>query len=393
MQNNMTELTNRYPVSDAELNRRLDVTQAEMKKEGLDCLIVQCDSVIYDANVRYFIDIRTDPKGTALIIPASGKITMITHGPDNNNAPVPSWVRNVEKYIQNHYCQPFPFTDNNSAKIVEAEIRSRGYKKVGLAGMQLMVYSFAAYLTRNLTDIEFVDFSDQLNMIQAVKSAEEWELITLAIQAHDKLNDCIPALIRPGRMEFEIYAEIQSAALKLGCEYMGNLTVYTTKPGIPGRDHYHGSRKIQYGDYIAILIEAAGPGGMYGEIARIFSLGEPVDELVEVWELSKEVQHMIAAAAKPGVTGAELNRIFDEFAAKHGVAPNKRYIGHGQGYDMMQAPAMCAGEQMVHKEDMLIAIHPNVIKGPFAGMCCDNFRVTKDGGVLLQKTPQKIFVV
>jgi len=393
MQENLNELTNKYPVSDAELERRLNVTQQKMKAEGLDCLIVQSHSIIYDANIRYFLDMRTDIRGSALIIPASGKITAVWHGPDNDNAPIPPWIRNVEKFIVNHYCQVFPFTDENAAKIVEKEIRERGFKVIGLAGLQLMSYSFGAYLTRNLTDVKFVNFSDQLNEIQAIKSTEEWELIDMAIKAHDKLINAVPSLIRPGRRAFEIHAEVNSAAIKLGCEYMGNLQVAAATPGIVETDQFEGSHKILAGDYVRVLIEVSGPGGMYGEVARLFSLGKPADGLVEVWELSNEAQHRVAEASKPGATGADLSRVFNEFAVKNGVDPNRRYIGHGQGYDMMQAPAINDNEQMVLKEDMLLAIHPLVHKGAFISMCCDNYRVTKSGGKLLQTTPQQIFIV
>ena len=101
----------------------------------------------------------------------------------------------------------------------------------------------------------------------------------------------------------------------------------------------------------------------------------------------------MADAAKPGATGADVNRVHDEFAAKHGFSPNKRYIGHGQGYDMMQAPAINPGEEMVIKENMHLALHPALTKGAFTAMCCDNFRVTKNGAVLLEKTPQELFII
>ena len=106
--------------------------------------------------------------------------------------------------------------------------------------------------------------------------------------------------------------------------------------------------------------------------------------------IAKGCQAAIAAAAKPGVTGADLNRVFNDYVTPHGIAPNTRFAGHGQGYDMMEAPAICGDETMELKEGMYFAIHPELtLNGDFA-TACDNYRITKDGAVRLTRTPQEI---
>lgn len=382
----------KYPVSDQELKRRLDAVQDAMRKEGVDCAITQNHCGIFDSGIRYFLDTPTGGYSSSLLIPANGGMVYLSHGSDNENAPIPDWARNVEKAITKPYCQPFSFTDTMAAKVMEQEIRSRGYRKVGLYGMQYISYSFGEYLKAALPDVEFVNFSAQINAITSIKSEEEWELIEKSIRAHEQLIAAAPALIRPGRKEFEIRAELEHMALNIGCDYIGNVAVGSAVPGTPSMfvPHFVANRRIEPGDNVTVMIEVSGPGGMYGELARTFCLGEPTESLKELYEIAKGCQAAIAAAAKPGVTGADLNCVFNDYVTPYGIAPNTRFAGHGQGYDMMEAPAICGDETMELKEGMYFAIHPELtLNGDFA-TACDNYRITKDGAVRLTRTPQEI---
>ena len=395
MQKDMVGARYKYPVSDEELKRRLDSVQAAMKEEGIDCLVLQTHSFIFDSNIRYFLDAQTGTYSSALLIPAEGGMIHIAHGSDDDNAPVPKWARNTDKFIVNSYCPPFAYSDDYVGKIVEKEIRSRGFKKVAFAGLQLIGYALGNYLTRNLPDVEFTDFSFRLNEIKAVKSAEEWELIALSIDAHARLLDCAPSLIIPGRAEYEIRADLEYRAHMTGCDTVGNIAVGSSPPGgfsmfVP---HFRANRRIEEGDMVTVMIEVSGPGGMYGELARTYCLGEPTENLVSLFEIAKEAQHLVADAAKPGVTGAHLNSVFNECMSRYGLPPNKRVVGHGQGYDMMESPAICEDETMELKEDMLLAIHPELERDTEFVICCDNFRVTGSGAKILGEYPQKLFML
>lgn len=385
----------KYPISDQELNRRLVATQSALRKAGVDCAITQNHCGIFDSGIRYYLDTPTGGYTSSLLIPASGGMVYLSHGPDNDNAPIPLWARNVEKAITKPYCQPFSFTDTMAAEVMEREIRARGYRRVGLYGMQYISYSFGEYLKQALPNVEFVNFSTQINAITSIKSAEEWKLIEKSIRAHEHLIGTLPALIRPGRKEFEIRAELEHMSLNMGCDYIGNVAVGCATPGTPCMfvSHFNANRRIEPGDNVTVMIEVSGPGGMYSELARMFCLGEPTNSLKELYEIAKGCQAAIAAAAKPGVTGAELNRIFDDYVTPYGIAPNTRFAGHGQGYDMMEAPAICSAETMVLQEDMYFAIHPELmLNGDFA-IACDNYRITKDGAVRLTRTPQEIVML
>lgn len=396
MQKSLVDSRYKYPVSDRELERRLCGVQAMMKEDGIDCLITQTQSPIFDRGIRYFIDDQTGTYTSALLIPAEGKMTLLIHGHNSDSAPVTHSLRNVEKLITKAYCQPFAFTDNLAGEVIANEIKAKGFQNIALFCRQCISMAFGEALKASLPSCTFTDYTVRVGKFMAVKSEEEWDLINKSLLIHGQLMDAVPALIRPGFMEYQIRSEIEKMALNLGCDVIGNVSVGSAPSGgmsmfVP---HFKENRRIEEGDTVTVMIEVAGPGGMYCELARTFCLGKPNDSLLELYEIARGAQHAVAAAAKPGVTGAALTKVFDEYVTCHGLAANARFVGHGQGLDMMESPAICAEETMDLEEGMFLAIHPELARPNNNGVdfatCCDNYRVTKDGAVRLTTTAQQI---
>jgi Xaa-Pro aminopeptidase len=340
-------------------------------------------------------DMPVHSYSTTLIIPAESEMILINHGSDNDNAPVPSSIRNVEKLIMKPYCQPFGCTDGLSAETAVKEIKAKGFKKIGFIMKQLISMDFGEYLKNNLQGVDFVDFTKQFSEIKAVKSEEEWILAESCVRAHEHLIDTVPSLLRPGRMEYEILADLEHRSRYMGCDYIGNIAVGSAPSGKAAAffQNFAANRRIEPGDTVTVIIEVSGPGGIYGELARTYCLGEPNKSLLDLFEIAKLSQHAVAAAMKPGVTGKYLNKVFNDFVAPYGIPGNGRFVGHSQGYDMMESPAVCPAEDMTVKEDMFFAIHPELFRNGEFSICCDNFRVTKNGAVRLTGTEQEIIRV
>lgn len=396
----MTELNligPRYkcPVSNAELERRLITVQKAMKERKLDCCITQSQSSIFDSNIRYFTDTITHPYGSTLLIPAKGKIVMINSGDDSDNVSIPNTLRNVEKLIAKPTCQTFGSTDKTIGTVLSKEINERGFKRMGLIFKQLMNADTLDTIRENVSGCELIDFSKEFSYIKAVKSPEEWELIYRSMSAHDRIMKMVPGLLRPGCMEYEVIADLEKAARYIGCDWNGNIAVGSAPngSGTVFQRTFSANRQIEVGDGVTVMLEVSGPGGMYGELTRTFCLGQPNPELLDLYEIAKGAQQEVANAAKPGVTGKELNDIYDKYVTARGLKGNSRFVGHGQGYDMMEDPTISPYEDMELRKDMLFAIHPELVLNGQFSISCDNYRITDNGGVLLSKMEQKIFVV
>lgn len=382
----------RWPIIDEELNKRLINFQKILKDLNIDCAIAQSQSTVLDGVIRYFVDQTTGLYSSSLLIPQEGKMFYLVHGNEIGLTDVPSHIRNVETMYLSPYCQTFDFSDGMAANAISEEINRKGYRRVGYISPQLMSFDYLHTLMENMNDVEFVDISNDFYKLRAIKSPVEWELIYESMKTHDKLMCMVPSILRPGMYEHEVRSEIARACVNLGADSAAFVAV-GSGPQL-GRAQYTPqfscNRKIEKGDNICVMIEICGPGGIYGELARTFTLGKPGKSILKLYEIAKGCQEEIAKAIKPGTTGAQVNKVFDEYVKKFGIDPNLRFGGHGMGYDMMEAPAINRHESMTFEEDMYVVLHPELsLNGEFV-TCSDNFRVTKDGAVRLSKTPQEI---
>jgi Xaa-Pro aminopeptidase len=142
-----------------------------------------------------------------------------------------------------------------------------------------------------------------------------------------------------------------------------------------------------------IMLEPNGPGGFYGECGRTWVLGEPPQELLKVWNVAVEAQHMAANLSRPGADPAEILEALNRFLAERGYAPETRLFAHGQGYDLVERPAYRPGESMRLKSNMVLAIHPTAFTDTAYGYCCDDYLVGEQATERLHKTPQEVIVV
>jgi Xaa-Pro aminopeptidase len=142
------------------------------------------------------------------------------------------------------------------------------------------------------------------------------------------------------------------------------------------------------------LIEVNGPGGFYAEIARMFSIGHPSQELVDAFAYAVEAQTHSLNLMKPGANPKDILQANNEFLGKRGYKPELRLYAHGQGYDLVERPFFLNDETMTIRAGMNIAVHPAAATEALWCAVCDNYIIGPDGpGECLHKTPKEIIIV
>jgi len=385
----------RFPIPTRELERRWQTVKQAMKTAGIDLLIMQNDNQFLGGYVRYFLDIPSEQAyPVSVLFPADDELITITSAAPNNPLP-PSWAsRGIGTRLGAPYFRSLGFTDNYDAIEMVKVIKKRNDKKVGFVGMGLINATIADYLKENLPGVEFVNATDLVDRIKAVKSEDELVFVREAVKMHDVIATAMPALIRPGVYEYELRGEIQRILVGMGSEeqlvMMGSSPIGSRTPHLHS---FYQNRRIRQGDNILVMVEANGPGGYYAEIVRTWCLGEPDKELLDAWEFSKKAQHYAAGLLKPGVRPADVIVKVNEFLVEHGYPQEDRLFGHGQGYDLVERPGFLPGETMELQANMMVALHPPVISENALGFCCDNYLITAEGAELMQTTPQEIMLL
>lgn len=383
-----------YPISDQELNRRWRAVRNKMKDAGLDCLVLQNSESFMCGYVRWFTDIPTK-FGTPItvIFPLEEEMTIITEG----NIPsltLPPWMmRGIREDIVLPYYRGIHYTNRQDGDAAAAVLKKGGYQKIGLVAPAAMSAATWRCLKESLPGAEFVDFTEETDSIKCVKSEEEITLIKKAADIVDAAFAAVPALVRPGRREYEVANDIRHLLVELGSEEQ-MIVVGSAPMGAPAshKMDYLMKRILQPGDQVLVMLEVSGPGGMYQEVGRTICIGEPSKRLLRGWEIAREAQQQAAALMKKGALPAEIAAFNERFMRERDYPNCGMIFSHGQGYELAERPVIYEAETMRIEENMNIAIHPFGITEDAYVFCCDNFLTGINGAVRLSHVPQEILV-
>lgn len=388
----------RFPCSNAELERRWAAVRAEMKIRDIDVLVMQNSSDWVGGYVRWFTDMPgTTGYPRTVIFPRDGLMTVIQQGPFGavrQIAPDDPFNRGVEKVLTTSSFPSIIYSRFYDAEIAVEELRRRGDRTVGLVSTPGMQYDFCAYL-KDHTGAELIDATEFVDRIKAIKSSEEQAQIRDCAELHDAIFADLAKTIRPGMRDWEVSARARYVGANIGSEQ--GLTIGSSSP--VGKASTFAplamqGRELRKGDHLSFLVELNGPGGQYTELARVFVLGKPSQELVDASELMNVAQTETVKRLIPGTPSSEIFAAHNEFMRSHGLPEEARVYAHGQGYDMVERPLIRHDETMEIEKGMNFAVHPGYVTGSVFGIVCDNFFVGEDGTTeRLHKTPQTLIEI
>jgi len=109
--------------------------------------------------------------------------------------------------------------------------------------------------------------------------------------------------------------------------------------------------------------------------------------------LCKETQKVTLKLLRPGADPADIWQANNEYLMKKGQLPETRLYAHGQGYDLVERPAIRDDEPMKLRARMNITVHPIIGSNKVWVWVCDNYLITESGVEPLHKAPQEIFSI
>lgn len=384
-------------VSLAELERRWKAARELMQDRGIDFLLMRQDEEYYGGYVRWFTGIA--PRHSypfTVIFPIDDEMTTISSSPPAAPGP-PEWaVRGVKRKLGAPYYLSLHYTSTYDAELAVGVLKEKKGANIGIVGMSFLHVPFYHYLTEHLVNEKFVDVTDPIDYLKAIKSPEEIELIKGTAALQDETMEHLKKTIKPGMKDLDIHAEADYVSTKLGSTRL-QVLIGSYHPGeepmrFQGR-HYM-NRVLKEGDLVVVLLEGNGPGGYYAEISRVFSLGEPAQEAKDMYAHVLEAQKLTLRLLKPGANPKDIWDANNEFLHKIGSAPEGRLYAHGEGYEMVERPAIRYDEPMKIQAGMNITVHPNGKNSRVWITTCDNYLVTDNGvSPCLHQTPKDIIVI
>ena len=385
-------------ISTQELERRWKAVREVMQAKKVDFLLIQNSQDYLGGYVKWFTDVpATHHYPVAVIFPASDEMTTIWHGStDPALAGPPEWLmRGVRKRLSTPIMLSLNYTCTFDAELVVEELRSNKDCCISFVNEGAMTAGFSKYVREHLTNATFVDMTDEIDEIKAIKSPEEIERIKESAYLHDEAMKACFEAIKPGVREFEV-----AAMGRLKCRMLGSeqqfILIGSAPAGqpFPYNSIHAMNRELQEGDQIAILIEAVDAAGYYTHLHRIACIGKIPEALEAQYQVAKEAQQVTLDLIKPGADPLEIFDANNDFLRSRGLVEETRLYCHGQGYDLVERPSFQKGETMKVKAGMNIAPHPVILTKEAIAIVCDNYIVTETGvSECLHKIAKEIVVI
>ncbi len=382
-----------------ELERRWALIRKAMEERGVDVLLAQANNDFMGGYVKYLTDLpATNGYWLMVIFPRDGPMTVIGQGAFGMDQKLPvegdGLRRGVGRLMGVPSYASVNYTAGYDADLAASALEGYRVATIGLLGTSAISFALVDGLRRGeMSKANFVDASDLVDPIKAVKSDDELAFVRRTANAQDAAMEAAFNAIRPGMTELQVAAVAERAGHDAGSE-QGLFLTFSAPAGSPGQivnRHVQG-RVLKAGDQFSLLVENNGPGGFYCELGRTAVLGKATGEMLEQQAFVLEAQDFCTHLLQPGADPAAIWERYNQFMREQGRAEEKRVHFHGQGYDMVERPLVRFDETMPIAANMYFALHPAFSTERTYSWACDNFLLHSDGEIeRLHHLPQKLF--
>lgn len=267
--------------------------------------------------------------------------------------------------------------------------------------------------------------SSLIRQARSTKTEMEIELFRRSGVAHAKAYEQIPSVYRPGMTDFQLSVEIERLMRLEGCLgifrvfgrsmeiFMGSLLAGDNAatpspydfalggagldPSLPGGPN---GTLIQPGQ--TFMVDMG--GNFYGylcDMSRVYAVGKPTEQAYAAHQTCLEIQEAVSSMAKPGVVCEDLYHKAIEIVEKAGfadyfmgVGQKAKFIGHGIGLEINEAPVIAPRIRQELEPGMVFALEPKIVLPGVGPLGIENsWVVTSDGLEKLTTAPEEIIVL
>jgi Xaa-Pro dipeptidase len=289
----------------SEYDRRLAALRKEMSRKGFDLLLTSGSE-----NIFYLTGQQTPGYYAfqCLGVPLIGEPFLVLRGLESMNARLKSVVTDIEGYAD----------DTHPAVALAGSLKRRGW-----IGKRVAIDRNSWFLTVNLFDRvveecgELLDGSWLIEPLRRIKSQAELKQIEHAGVANDAGMQAGLNATRIGVSENDIAADIMSAAIRAGSEYLGMEPFVTSgaRGGVPHTTWLR--KKIETGDVVA-LETCACYNRYHAALFRTVAAGKIPQRAEDMFKVCLEGLDAAIEKLRPGNTCADAHNACQAVIDKHG---------------------------------------------------------------------------
>lgn len=270
--------------------------------------------------------------------------------------------------------------------------KQTGAKRIGYESDNVTVDWFAK-MQKEMPDVEFVACPGVIEDLRAIKDAEEIENIAMAQDITDEAFSRVLEFIKPGVTESDIAAELQYYIAQKGCKLAFD-TIIASGPNGSMPHATPGSRKVQNGDFITMDFGAM-YDGYCADMTRTVALGQPSDEMKDVYAIVLEAQKRAFTIIKPGANCKAVDAVARDFIAEKGFGDNFGHgLGHSFGLFIHEDPRFSPSCDKDAAVGHCMSVEPGIyLPGKFGVRIEDIVCITEDGYRNFTHSPKELIIL
>lgn len=283
----------------------------------------------------------------------------------------------------------------NSGPIYDEVARIAEADKIETLGFEQDFVTFSTFeLLEQVISSELIPVSNLIEELREVKEDVEIETIKKACSISDAAFQYILGEIKPGMSEIEVANLLDFHMRGLGATGVSFDTIVASgiRSAMP---HGVASQKlIETGDFVTIDFGCYYEGYV-SDMTRTFAVGEPDEKLKEIYAITLEAQLKVIDAAKPGMSGVELDAVARDHIASYGYGEAFGHsTGHGIGLEIHERPNVSKSATKLFVPGNVITDEPGIYLPGIGGVRIeDDLVITEFGNEVIVHSPKELIIL
>ncbi|REJ25389.1 MAG: Xaa-Pro dipeptidase [Bacillaceae bacterium] len=276
---------------------------------------------------------------------------------------------------------------------VAAQAKKMGITRLGFEQDHLSYSTYTSYKDV-LKGIEFVPVSNIVEKLRLIKTDEEIKILKEAAEIVDAAFTHILHMIRPGVREIELANELEFFMRKKGAASSSFDTIVASgyRSALP---HGVASEKpIEKGELVTFDFGAYYKG-YCSDMTRTIAVGDPGDEMKEIYNIVLEAQKKGVREIKSGMTGREADAVTRTYIEDKGYGEYFGHsTGHGIGLEIHEGPTLSARSDTVLQPGMVVTVEPGIyLPGKGGVRIEDDILITEHGNEVLTHSKKELIIL
>ncbi|NLL04533.1 MAG: aminopeptidase P family protein [Clostridiaceae bacterium] len=355
-----------------QIQRRLKELRSKLSQKGLDgALIAKRENYIYMSNFT----------GTFANL-------LITH----DKAILVTDFRYVEQAKEE--AQLFDVIQYQGSLTVTLNdlVSSNNIKNLGFEE-DYLTYKNYDDLLKKLSISKLLPLGRAIEFLRLIKDSEEIQVIREAVRIADEAFSHVLKYIKPGVSETEVAAELEYYIKVQGARGPSFDTIVASglRSSLP---HGVASHKIiEIGDAVTLDF-----GAIYkdycSDMTRTVFVGQPKEELKQIYEIVLKAQKAGVEGAVKNLTGSEIDSIARNIISDAGYGEHFGHsLGHGVGLEIHEDPRLSQLGSLKMNNGMVVTVEPGIYVSGLGGIRIEDMIVINEDKPMVLTASTKEMII